>query len=1018
MTGSTALSGRRPRARKGVEEQAADGGRWRLRVRGGTGVGEVEARERDLWRLLDGEKTVEELVLACMAWPNPAGPEWVAQTLARLARAGLLEGDWETPRAGAHLVARLGGPVAISDGSRRILAGAGGFTLGLLGCASVLLIAMAIGLRGISLMPLGSGPWGLLLAAYAILLAGQAARLLGGLAAAGAIQTVGVTRRYGIPVLGHVPAAEGAEPRRTVPLWGLGAELAFAGAMAFGALATGRTGFDQALAVAIVLLVLEIGPVFPGDGLALLIHWAGDRHVRERALAFLNKRFFVRMAAGDTLLPEEGRLLGVGLWLMGWSLGALRFGTILFRESAAGFSAVLAPDVPGVTRLLALAMLAGLLFGLGRALLQILLTPIRWAANSGFRGDRYARLMVPAGGLAAAGILVAPAAVVALLYFVLAGVVLLMLFRQARNIPGSRFEVGYYALLAGLGLHVLTEGPRVLESIGALRWEVLPAGALAWGVAFTPVCFGAFGLSALLEAARIRFRPLDWMLAGAMWGVVAGAGLFPLERPDLLALAAYALVPAGTAILLLQRRDTPMRYFWRPFCLGAIFLGVSCWLPARPGEPLPAPPVAFTIALVWILAALSASNAMFLVPMPSRRRPDGHRAGATPVEALWDGGGHVLVSLLDVTRFFLGNERAEHAAASFNAAMSKGPGFRMRVEEGALRIDGLELPEAGVLGPALRRGLAVLEREAIGSAGRRFLERALAVATEGLYWLEWEAVQTHMLTAGRPSTGAELIEEVSRVALFRSLNAAQLDELVRVLRRERFGAGEFVARQGEPGDRFYVVSRGELDVVQEDVLGFSRHLATLQAGDCFGEVALLGKGVRSASVVARGRVELISLGKEDFERFLPGKEGVTALIRYGGFLRRMPIFSSLPSAVLSRLAAALEPRDYAGGTTVLERGQRSEKLLLVKDGRLETGGGPIGPGDAFGQECLTGQTTVPSEVLAGTPSTVLWLSREEVIRTLASWLAGVRDLDELAERGSAAGWDNAIASEEPARRLG
>jgi MFS family permease len=78
-------------------------------------------------------------------------------------------------------------------------------------------------------------------------------------------------------------------------------------------------------------------------------------------------------------------------------------------------------------------------------------------------------------------------------------------------------------------------------------------------------------------------------------------------------------------------------------------------------------------------------------------------------------------------------------------------------------------------------------------------------------------------------------------------------------------SGEDVVRQGEAADRFYVVDSGTLAVHAD-----GRPVARLGAGDCFGEIALLRDGVRTATVTATDAVSLYALEREDFLAVVAG----------------------------------------------------------------------------------------------------------------------------------------------------
>jgi small-conductance mechanosensitive channel/CRP-like cAMP-binding protein len=97
--------------------------------------------------------------------------------------------------------------------------------------------------------------------------------------------------------------------------------------------------------------------------------------------------------------------------------------------------------------------------------------------------------------------------------------------------------------------------------------------------------------------------------------------------------------------------------------------------------------------------------------------------------------------------------------------------------------------------------------------------------------------------------------------LFSCLDTDQLAMLAGGARRIRFGRGERIIRQGDAGDSMFILSHGTAEVLAEKE-GRSWPVATLSAGDCFGEISLLTGEPRSATVVAKFDCEVVEIEKQ------------------------------------------------------------------------------------------------------------------------------------------------------------
>jgi CRP-like cAMP-binding protein/Zn-dependent protease len=132
-------------------------------------------------------------------------------------------------------------------------------------------------------------------------------------------------------------------------------------------------------------------------------------------------------------------------------------------------------------------------------------------------------------------------------------------------------------------------------------------------------------------------------------------------------------------------------------------------------------------------------------------------------------------------------------------------------------------------------------------------------------------VAPHVRDYGLTVQRIEERSELARMSLFRQTGPAELDPILDQLAAEEFTAGATIIRQGDPGDRFYLVRRGRVEVVLRGEDGAERVLGELGPGDYFGEMALLSDAPRSATVRAITPVALWSLDKASFHELLLGQ---------------------------------------------------------------------------------------------------------------------------------------------------
>lgn len=121
-------------------------------------------------------------------------------------------------------------------------------------------------------------------------------------------------------------------------------------------------------------------------------------------------------------------------------------------------------------------------------------------------------------------------------------------------------------------------------------------------------------------------------------------------------------------------------------------------------------------------------------------------------------------------------------------------------------------------------------------------------------------------------------EKLRQVALFEGLGGGDLEEILRISESVLVEGGEYVFEEGDRGDHFFIIVRGEIELGKAAGAGMKR-LALLRAGQAFGEMALLNQTPRSASAYAVSDTYLLSVSRDAFGEILGGDTLAVRLLR-------------------------------------------------------------------------------------------------------------------------------------------
>lgn len=113
---------------------------------------------------------------------------------------------------------------------------------------------------------------------------------------------------------------------------------------------------------------------------------------------------------------------------------------------------------------------------------------------------------------------------------------------------------------------------------------------------------------------------------------------------------------------------------------------------------------------------------------------------------------------------------------------------------------------------------------------------------------------------------------VARIPLFTELTAAQVADVMKLLRAQKVEKGTIIARRGEPAHSMYLIVDGEVDIKLRH-----QHIR-LGAGNFFGEVAALRQSRRSATVVALRPTRLLALDSADLHSLMDREPQIASRI--------------------------------------------------------------------------------------------------------------------------------------------
>lgn len=264
-----------------------------------------------------------------------------------------------------------------------------------------------------------------------------------------------------------------------------------------------------------------------------------------------------------------------------------------------------------------------------------------------------------------------------------------------------------------------------------------------------------------------------------------------------------------------------------------------------------------------------------------------------------------------------------------------------------------------------------------------------------------EQLAPHAEKVASDLTGAQYPEKLPPIPLFSELSADSFDAVLSALKLRRVRPGEVIIAEGEPGQSFFVLARGEVKVGKTLAQGGFVELATLHEGSIFGEMALVSAAPRSATVTAVSDADLLEFDRDAL--MAASQEVGTLAAALDKFTRERllsnlistcPLFTPLDRKQRLDLVRRFTAHDVAGGVVILREGEPGRGLFVLLAGEVDVSKvdgnekvllATLKPGDVFGEMSMLNDEPANATVTAARQSTVLFLPREVFLRLVQAF---------------------------------
>jgi CRP-like cAMP-binding protein len=238
------------------------------------------------------------------------------------------------------------------------------------------------------------------------------------------------------------------------------------------------------------------------------------------------------------------------------------------------------------------------------------------------------------------------------------------------------------------------------------------------------------------------------------------------------------------------------------------------------------------------------------------------------------------------------------------------------------------------------------------------------------------------------------IKDLRKYRYFSGLSEGALEALSKKLNVLKVAAGTKIIKENTPADSFYLVNKGEVEVLKRTKFGQASKLSIMGYGEGFGEMALLTCSHRSCSVTAKTDVVLYRISKNDFEDIVNLDAAFLNMLEekakgYEDYqkIKMLQPFALLEPEKMLVLIDKMREEKYSPGENIITQGEKGDLYYIIKSGkaaviRQEKDKEPeqvavIGSGEGFGEEAIIREKSRSATIRTIEDTTVLVLEKSD-----------------------------------------